>query len=192
MRSKNISRRVLRFLLSYSKSANVGWSINYLPEHSEILYATMPRLVQSIPRSAVYVELTEKSSGRLRLNLKAGADRSQYDHALEDLFRGMNIQQRYRDQLAQAMTPRSFVKTVLENDQKALESEGGLTNTASTKVVEGIPSNDELLRQLLSIPYRSMPEDVPGILYQKEDANYYPCVDVQRLCPPKWSGKMSI
>ena len=34
MRSRNISRRVLRFLLSYSKSANVGWSINYLPEHS--------------------------------------------------------------------------------------------------------------------------------------------------------------
>ena len=28
---------------------NVGWSINYLPEHSAILYATMPRLVQSIP-----------------------------------------------------------------------------------------------------------------------------------------------
>ena len=50
MRSRNISRRVLRFLLSYSKSANVGWSINYLPEHSAILYATMPRLVQSIPR----------------------------------------------------------------------------------------------------------------------------------------------
>ena len=43
--------RVLRFLLSYSKSAaNVGWSINYLPEHSAILYATMPRLVQSILR----------------------------------------------------------------------------------------------------------------------------------------------
>ena len=129
-------------------------------------------------RSAVYVELTEKSSGRLRLNLKAGADRSQYDHVLEDLFRGMNIQQRYRDQLARAMTPRSFVKTVLENDQKALESEGGLTNTASTKVVEGIPSNDELLRQLLSIPYRSMPEDVPEILYHKEDANYYPLTEL--------------
>ena len=125
-------------------------------------------------RSAVYVELTNKSSGRLRLNLKAGADKSKYDHALEDLFRGMNIQQRYREQLVQAMTPRSFVKAVLAKDQKALESKGGLTNTASTKVVEGIPSNDQLMRQLLSIPYQSMPEDIPEILYQKEDANYYP------------------
>ena len=125
-------------------------------------------------RSAVYVELTNKSSGRLRLNLKAGADKSKYDHALEDLFRGMNIQQRYREQLVQAMTPRSFVKAVLAKDQKALESKGGLTNTASTKVVEGIPSNDQLMRQLLSIPYQSMPEDLPEILYQKEDANYYP------------------
>ena len=125
-------------------------------------------------RSAVYAELTKKSSGRLRLNLKAGEDRAKYHHALEDLFRGMNIQQRYREQLAQAMTPRSFVNAVLEKDQKALELEGRLTNTSSTKVVEGIPSNDALLRQLLSIPYRSMPEDLPEILYQKEDANYYP------------------
>ena len=64
MRSRNISRRVLRFLLSYSKSANVGWSINYLPEHSAILYATMPRLVQSIPSrlriKGVFVKLSCK------------------------------------------------------------------------------------------------------------------------------------
>ena len=125
-------------------------------------------------RSAVYCELTKKSSGRLKLNLKAGADRSKFDQALEGLFRGMNIQQRYREQLVRAMTPRSFVKAVLDKDQKALESEGGLTNTASTKVAEGIPSNDQLVRQLLSVPYRSMPEDVPEILYQKEDNIYYP------------------
>ena len=125
-------------------------------------------------RSEVYVELTKKSSGRLKLNLKAGADISKFDKALEGLFHGMNIQQRYREKLVQTMTPRLFVKAVLNKDQKALESEGGLTNTASTKVVEGIPSNDQLVRQLLSIPYRSMPEDVPEILYQKEDSNYYP------------------
>ena len=125
-------------------------------------------------RSAVYAELTKKSSGRLRLNLKMGADRSSFDKALEDLFRGMSIQQRYRKQLAQSMSPRSFVKAVVDKDQNALESEGGLTNNASTKVVEGIPPNDALMRQLLSIPYRSMPEDIPEILYQKEDGNYYP------------------
>ena len=129
------------------------------------------RLYQA--RSAVYVELTEKSSGRLTLSLKAGADKSKYDHALEKLFRGMNIQQRYREHLAQDMAPRSFVKAVLEKDQTALECVGGLTNNAGTKVVEGIPSSDQLMRQLLSIPYQSMPEDVPEILYQKEDGNYY-------------------
>ena len=130
------------------------------------------RLYQA--RSEVYLELTKKSSGRLKLNLKAGADKSKFDHSLENLFHGMNIQQRYREQLVQTMTPRSFVGAVLDKDQKALESEGGLTSTASTKVVEGVPSNDQLVRQLLSIPYRSMPEDVPEILYQKEDTNYYP------------------
>ena len=125
-------------------------------------------------RSAVYVDLTTKSSGRLQLNLKAGANKSKYDHALEDLFRGMNIQQRYREQLVEAMTPRSFAKAVLEKDQNALESVGGLTNTASTKVVDGIPPHEHLMRQLLSIPYQSMAEDLPEILYQKEDSNYYP------------------
>ena len=122
----------------------------------------------------MYLELTNKSSGRLQLSLKAGADKSKFDHALEALFRGMNIQQKYRKHLVQTMTGRSFVKAVLDKDQEALESEGGLTNTASAKVVEGIPSNDQLVRQLLSIPYRSMPDDVPEILYQKEDNKYYP------------------
>ena len=56
----------------------------------------------------------------------------------------------------------------------AKRPEGGLTNIASTKIVEGVPANDGLMRQLLSIPYKSMPEDVPEILYQKEDGNYYP------------------
>ena len=123
------------------------------------------RLYQA--RSAVYVELTEKSSGRLTLSLKAGADKSKYEHALEKLFRGMSIQQRYREHVAQAMAPRSFVKAVLEKDQNALECVGGLTNTAGTKVVEGIPSSDQLMRQLLSIPYQSMPEDVPGDFVSK-------------------------
>ena len=80
------------------------------------------RLYQA--RSVVYSELTKKSSGRLKLGLKARADESRYDQALEDLFRGMNIQQRYREELAAAMTPRSFVKAVLDKDQKALKSGG--------------------------------------------------------------------
>ena len=129
-------------------------------------------------RLAVYVELTEKSSDRLKLNLMAGADRSKYNSALEDLFHGMSIQQRYRAQLSQAMKPKSFVEAVLNKDQNTLEIQGGLTKTASQKIIDGIPPNNELLRQLLSIPYRSMPEDVPEILYQKEDTNYYPLAEL--------------
>ena len=130
------------------------------------------RLYQT--RSKVYVELTNRSSGRLKLELKAGADRSSFNGALEDLFRGMNIQKRYREQLVQAMAPRSFVEAVLNENQAMLEEKGGLTNNASTKVLAGIPSNEHLMRKMLLIPFRSMSEDVPEILYQKEDGNYYP------------------
>ena len=153
------------------------------PRYAELYESLLDQLEQAKnrlyeARAAVYIELTEKSSSRLRLSLKLEADRSKYERALEDLFRGMNIQQKYREQLAQVMTPRSFVKAVLEKDQQTLESDGGLTNIASTKVVSGIPPNDELLRQLLSIPYRNMPEDVPEILYQKEDGHYYPLAEL--------------
>ena len=149
------------------------------PEHAqqhELLLDQLDDAKESLhrARAKVYAELTQKSSGRLRLSLKMGADRSRFDQALEGLFRGMHIEQRFRRQLAQSMSPRSFVKAVVDKDQTALESQGGLTNTASTKVVDDIPPNDGLMRQLLSIPYRSMPEDVPEILYQKEDGNYYP------------------
>ncbi len=140
------------------------------------LIAAKKRLYEA--RSAIYIELTQKSSGRLRLNLKADADHTRYARALEQLFRGMSIQERFREQLAQSMTPRVFVKAVLENDHKILEDQGKLTNAASTKIVNGIPANDDLLRQLLSIPYKHMPEDVPEILYQKEDTNYYPLAEL--------------
>ena len=76
-------------------------------------------------RLAVYVELTKKSSGRLKLNLKAGADKSKFDHALQGLFHGMKIQQRYREQLVQTITPRSFVKAVLDKRPEGTRVRGG-------------------------------------------------------------------
>jgi len=136
------------------------------------LDAAKKRLYQA--RATVYAQMTEKSNGTLKLILNADADRSKFDSGLESLFQGMSIQQRYRESLAQTMTPRSFVGAVMQKDRNRLETEGGLTSTASGKVVDGIPANEELLRRLLSLPYRNMPEDVPEISYQKDDGNYYP------------------
>ena len=57
MRSRNISRRVLRFLPSYSRSANVGWSIasftpNILSLLSDMVDDIPDRLAQSIPQES--------------------------------------------------------------------------------------------------------------------------------------------
>ena len=54
MRSRNISRRVLRFLLSYSKSANVGWSIvSFTPNifllHTAWYYAIIRQTCSEYP-----------------------------------------------------------------------------------------------------------------------------------------------
>jgi hypothetical protein len=126
-------------------------------------------------RSGAYVQLTEKNAGRLQLNLLPGANKSNFDHHLVELSGGMNIQQRYREQLVQSMVPREFVNFVLAKDSQSLITRGNLTETSAEKIVSGVNSNDDLLRKLLELPLECIPIDVPEILYQKEEkGDYFP------------------
>ena len=86
-------------------------------------------------RSGAYVQLTEKNAGRLQLNLLPGANKSNFDHHLVELSGGMNIQQRYREQLVQSMVPREFVNFVLAKDSQSLITRGNLTETSAEKIV---------------------------------------------------------
>ena len=111
-------------------------------------------------RSGAYVQLTEKNAGRLQLNLLPGANKSNFDHHLVELSGGMNIQQRYREQLVQSMVPREFVNFVLAKDSQSLITRGNLTETSAEKIVSGVNSNDDLLRKLLELPLECIPIDV--------------------------------
>ena len=126
-------------------------------------------------RSGAYVQLTEKNAGRLQLNLLPGANKSNFDHHLVELSGGMNIQQRYREQLVQSMVPREVVNFVLAKDSQSLITRGNLTETSAEKIVSGVNSNNDLLRKLLELPLECIPMDVPEILYKKEEkGDYFP------------------
>jgi hypothetical protein len=126
-------------------------------------------------RSGAYVQLTEKNAGRLQLNLLPGANKSNFDHHLVELFGGMNIQQRYREQLVQSMVPREVVNFVLAKDSQSLITRGNLTETSAEKIVSGVNSNNDLLRKLLELPLECIPIDVQEILYKKEEkGDYFP------------------
>lgn len=124
-------------------------------------------------RTTVYAELTAKSDGRLQLELLADEDRVDLVEGIGNLFHGMRIQQRFVETLATNLTPREFVSVILRRDVTTVEGLG-LTPETSSKIVDSIPGNENLLRQLLALPYECMPGDVPRILYKKEDGNYYP------------------
>jgi len=125
-------------------------------------------------RIIIYDDLTKKSEGRLQLTLEANKNRQAFLSGLNEVTRGMNINQKFKDQLAEHMMPREFVTAVLRKNKSDLETKGLLTSTASEKIVDSIPTNEGLLRRLLAMPYECMPEDVPNIRYRKEDGVYYP------------------
>jgi len=127
-----------------------------------------------LARIKVYEDLTIKSDGRLQLKLEENKNRQLYLNALVEITKGMQISQKFKEQLAEHMTPRDFVTAVLKKDKNELESKGLLTTTAATKIIEAIPANEELLKKLLALPYESMLGDVPDISYKKDDGIYYP------------------
>jgi len=124
-------------------------------------------------RSKVYAELTRKSEGRLRLELLAGEDRGAFINGIAELCHGMRIQQRFIETLGTKLTPREFASVVMQRHTDKLE-ELGLTSETSSKIVNSISGNEILLEKLLALPYECTPEDVPRILYQKDDGEYYP------------------
>ena len=86
MRSKNNSRRVLRFLPWYSKRAKVGWSINSHPvPHRLVLpyYATIRRVCSEFPKVSGTQEGAAESIAKDAKTAKA--------NAIEDMVRRMPI-----------------------------------------------------------------------------------------------------
>lgn len=128
-------------------------------------------------RLGVYTELTTKSDGQLRLELLADEDRSAFINGITGLCQGMRINRRFIEALGTRLIPREFVSVVLSRDTNRLE-ELGLTPETSSKIADSIPGNETLLRQLLALPYECTPEDVPKILYRKEDGDYYPLIEL--------------
>lgn len=114
-------------------------------------------------RDPVYGHLTVRSEGRLQLVLKQNLNRSSYLDELEQLFRGLNIQTQYRDALVRRMMPRDFADAVISRDCQRLQTQGGLTETGSQRVVESLGSNQDLLGRVLLLPSEQAPEDTPEI-----------------------------
>ncbi|AHB14109.1 MULTISPECIES: TrlF family AAA-like ATPase [Dehalococcoides] len=142
----------------------------------ETLLDTLDKARQDlfVARSNIYEDLTKKSDERLQLTLEQNGNRQAFIEGLTEITRGLSIGQKFKEQLVKNMMPREFVAAVLRKDKTELETKGLLTAAASSKIVDSIIGNETLLRQLLSIPYECLPEDVPNIQYRKEDEQYYP------------------
>lgn len=127
-------------------------------------------------RSAKYEELTKKSNGRLRLTVDHGANRAGALEGLVDLCQGMQIGQKFLADVVKAMPPRKLVEAILDKDAGALQ-QAGLSEGSAGKLCGAVKTTADLTTAL-ELAFRSVPQDVPHIEYQKDDGEYYPLAEL--------------
>lgn len=124
-------------------------------------------------RNKKFQELTESSSGKLKLRLEHAKDVSNYAAKLSELLRGgsNSLNSTQRTQIAENVMPRQFVDLVLQKDVEKLAEQASLTPLWAERVIDKLWSSDNF-RDVLNLQHSFFPDDVPYIQYAKTSDAY--------------------
>jgi len=125
-------------------------------------------------RADFYQWLTDVNSGRLRLTIEPGADRTSYSQAVEELAKRTRIRGQSLRSVTNNLTPREFVDLVIKKGEFQLANASELSPESAHKLIDAIWADETKTQDCLAIPYECIPEDVPKIEYLKEDGKFYP------------------
>jgi ABC-type lipoprotein export system ATPase subunit len=122
----------------------------------------------------------EKSEGQIHATVDAASNYDEFSKHLGEMKRGSHLSGVDIDAVAQAVTPRAFVSTLLNYDQtrsvEQLESLHKASGLALDKVriLADFLLGDEDYERLLSIAYTATPTDRPEIRFRRPDDTYAP------------------
>jgi len=125
-------------------------------------------------RVNIYQRLSDRSQGKLKLSIEAGADRTGYHQMVLNLAYGTGIWERTLTSISNRITPRNLVDIVIGRKISALYTQSELTYESASKLIDAIRFNESKTQELLRLPFECIPKDVPTIKYLKQDGNYSP------------------
>lgn len=124
-------------------------------------------------RERLFAELTTRSAGKLRLELRHAENKQEFLQELKQLLQGSGARIADQEAVARSMTVRRFANTVRERAIDQLKTEADITENGARTIVERVHSFGTL-ESVLRLQYACYPTDVPSIQYRKDDSIYAP------------------
>lgn len=128
-------------------------------------------------RKKMFDSLTVQSQGKLKLDIRYAANRSNFKDELWSLRSGSGIHRTDTDKVADNLMPRQFVDLVINNDVNTLSQKAGLAQLNAEKLINALNSKEDI-SEVLALSYSVYPQDIPSIKFKKDDGEYYPISEV--------------
>ncbi len=125
-------------------------------------------------RKKIYRYLTDSSKGKLKLDIHPQANTLEYAEALIELASGNRIRSEHLRSVAEHINPDQFVKNIINKNVARLISGTDLNSESAERLINSILSDEDKIKKCLSLPFDSIPGDVPSIGFKKDDGEYYP------------------
>ena len=151
-------------------------------------------------RKRAYDDLSWKSGGRLRLDLARSANRRDFAAEIKKMVQGSGARTLDIEAVTGRMMPREFVELVSNRDIAELANRGEITPRSAQTLIERLWSA-ESMEPVLALSHICYPEDVPSILFRRDDGQYAPLTElsVGQKCtallysvivyPENWTGR---
>jgi ABC-type sugar transport system ATPase subunit len=121
--------------------------------------------------------LSQRSDGKLKLELAHAANHQAFQDELRTLVRGSGARTADIETIAHKMTPHEFVELTRSRDISGLATKAGITNNSSQVIIDKLWSG-ETIQPLLELEHSYYPEDVPSIQFRKDDGTYAPLTEL--------------
>jgi hypothetical protein len=124
-------------------------------------------------RKAMFDTLTQRSGGKLKLELTHAANRRRFQERLQELLRGSGVRAADIESVAGSLMPRQFAALICARDTQGLATQANITRNTAQKIVDKLWSG-ETIQPTLALEHTCYPEDVPSIQFRKDDGTYAP------------------
>lgn len=124
-------------------------------------------------RKNIFDILSERSKGKLKLELSHATNRQKFQDRLKELVQGSNTRTSDIQTIAQNVTPREFVTLAQARDVNGLATRAEISVSTAQRIIDKLWSA-ETIQELVELAHSYYPEDVPSIQFRKDDGTYAP------------------
>ena len=111
------------------------------------------------------------------MTIDHASNMSSFKNQLTKLLSGTGTQGAHIQDITEKLSPRDFVRNVMDRDKSAIIEATGVTDNCCDKIFGKLLS-PEGLKDLFELEHRAYPEDAPSIKFRKDDGTFAPLAEL--------------